>query len=134
MSGRYFQIHARAKPKERPRFSGHGYTPKATRDYEAVVKNAYLNKFSEAKPYDCAVGLDVIVHFCMPKSWSGKRREMCWHKPMPGRPDFDNLAKIVTDALNTVAYTDDALIARFSFQKIWDTEDFTEVVISELAQ
>lgn len=50
------------------------------------------------------------------------------------RPDVDNLAKSLLDALNGVAYNDDAQIVDLRVQKRWSAdEDKYEVFIQELS-
>ena len=64
------------------------------------------------------VGVTLI--FLMPRP-----QAMIWKtKPMPrvlhdGKPDFDNLAKAIADALNGIAWKDDAQIARCVVEKYY---------------
>src|SRR4051812_30506924 len=76
--------------KGRPRFTKYGraYTPKATTDAEGVIKKILANQ--GVTPLDQPVGMDVSF-FCKTKR----------------RADGDNLMKLVLDACNEVAYTDD---------------------------
>ena len=81
-------------PKGRPRvYRGHGVTPSRTRIAESRIRADFMAKYPDGEPFDGPV--KVVVEF-----WKAKR----------GRPDLDNLVKLVTDALNGVAYRDDEQI------------------------
>lgn len=45
------------------------------------------------------------------------------------RPDLDNVAKLVLDALNTRAYADDALVCRLSTQKAYGDCDLLRISV-----
>ncbi len=79
-------------PKGRPRHGkGHSFTPKRTRDAEQAIRD-YVSVL-DVVPYDGPVRMS-LVFYC-------KTRR---------RTDLDNLEKLVCDALNGLAYTDDHLI------------------------
>ena len=99
------------KGKARPRFSrGHAYTPKATSDAQETIAAAYVEacggdalKASEGVPVAVAVLTTRNVK-------SGfRRREGDSHDDLQ-KPDADNIAKLVMDALNGVAYEDDSQV------------------------
>lgn len=46
------------------------------------------------------------------------------------RADLDNLVKLVCDALNGIAYQDDAQVVRLYAEKVWADEAYTEVMIA----
>ena len=48
------------------------------------------------------------------------------------RPDWDNVGKIVTDALNGVAYDDDSQIVSASVEKYYSEEPRTEIKIERI--
>lgn len=83
-------------PKGRPRHgrSGHSFTPKRTSDAEQVIR-------------DHVAGGDPVVPFDQPVYVT-----LDFYCRTRRRTDWDNLAKLVTDALNGIAYTDDHLIHR----------------------
>jgi Holliday junction resolvase RusA-like endonuclease len=55
--------------------------------------------------------LHVLAQFEIPKSWPKKRREAATRGEVyPGKPDIDNIVKIVADALNGVCFEDDAQV------------------------
>lgn len=124
--------------KARPRVTfrnGHAmaYTPDRTREYEARVKAAYLKKY---KPHvlDGALQVDVIAYFEPPRSTSKRMRSamLAGDIPYTKKPDTDNIVKSVTDALNAVAYSDDANIVAIYGFKAYDEYSHTDVVITKL--
>ena len=81
-------------PKGRPRvYNGHAMTPKRTVRAEERLFAEFRLKYPQAKPYQCPVRLEA-------EFWMSHR----------GRPDLDNLLKLVLDSLNGVAYVDDAQV------------------------
>lgn len=65
------------------------------------------------------IHLDVWANFEIPKSYSKKRRQECEiGNEMPTKkPDIDNIAKVVLDALNGVAYHDDSQVTNLKVRK-----------------
>jgi Holliday junction resolvase RusA-like endonuclease len=103
-------------------------TPKNTREYEAEVRTEFRLRyghyndfpiFSQGIPLQAS--LDFI--FLRPESKrKGKNR-----REYPAiKPDYDNLAKSVSDALNGWAYHDDSQIVTTVIRKRY-TEDIREV-------
>lgn len=80
--------------KGRPRvYQGHGITPAKTREAENRVYSEWRRQYPDLLPYKGPVAITLTF-------WAATRR---------GR-DWDNLAKLFTDALNGVAYEDDRQI------------------------
>lgn len=91
---RLFTVLGDPVSKGRPRvYHGHGVTPKKTQNAEKLVRDTYLSNYPSAPPYEGDV--NIIIDCYM----AGKRGK-----------DWDNLAKLVCDALNGVAYVDDRQI------------------------
>ncbi len=63
---------------------------------------------------------NVILKFYMPmpKSWSNKKRDTMHGTPHQQKPDWDNLAKAVCDALKK----DDQTIWKCQTSKVWTNE------------
>lgn len=111
-------------PKGRPRFTSHGraYTPAATMKAEKEVADKLrLAAIGWGGVWPKTGPLAVEVDFIMPvpQSWSKKKKQQAhngdlWHT---GRPDVDNLLKLVLDAANGVLWIDDAQIASFGASK-----------------
>ena len=120
--------------KQRPRMTknGHTYTPEKTVNYETLVRQLYIQATKEY--HDGALRLVVNAFFTIPKSTSKKKRE----KMLQGiirptkRPDWDNIGKIASDALNAIAYRDDSQIVDATVRKWYSDEPRVEVEITEL--
>jgi len=93
--------------KGRPRFvraTGHTYTPEKTRAYEAMVRQVYrLGRHGD--PLQGPVCLEIMAVFPLPKD--KRRRSALAGQPYTGKPDIDNVIKVIQDALNGLAYADD---------------------------
>lgn len=113
----------------------HSYTPKKTADYEMLVAKAFMatgeTGYFEKEP----LAVKIIAYFQMPKRTSKKMRQQMlddFVRPTK-KPDTDNIAKIICDGLNEVAYADDAQVVELSVCKYWTDEDpRVEVTIWEL--
>jgi Holliday junction resolvase RusA-like endonuclease len=120
--------------KQRPKFgNGRTYTPDKTVNYEALVKQLYIVEH-HGKQLEGALQLTVKAYFQIPKSESKKKKlDMyeCRIRPTK-RPDWDNVGKIISDALNGLAYHDDSQIVTATVEKWYSTEPRVEVEIQEM--
>lgn len=109
-------------PKGRPRFSRFGtYTPKRTKDYEALVAKCY--KEQSGIYYDGAcLYVQIEAVFAIPKSYTKKEKAELKTSLHIRKPDIDNLIKSVLDALNGVAFADDGCVAAIKTTKRWADE------------
>lgn len=136
-----FTIPGEPKGKGRPKFSTKGgyaraITPEATANYENLVKVSFLRAHGKAEPYakDVPLVAKISAFFSIPQSASKKKQaamEAGEISPTK-KPDTDNIAKIVLDALNGLAYYDDAQIVVLSLQKTYSRIPRVEIQISEV--
>lgn len=105
-----FEVSGKVIGKARPRFirTGGTYTPAATRMYENAVRQAYVAAGGEL--IDGAVHIDIEAVTGIQKSATKKQHaaRLMGDELSLKKPDIDNIEKIVLDALNGVAYADDA--------------------------
>ena len=115
-----FFVEGKPQGKARPRFSrGHTYTPKTTVEYEKKIASAYNGDMLCG-----ALWLDVTAFFGVPKSYTKKQKEAIKNGDLPQKkPDADNIAKVVLDALNGVAYEDDKQVVRVTISKVYSFEE-----------
>ena len=100
--------------------TGHRFTPPKQAKYMAALKLICSAAMKGAKPLEGPVRIHLSAVYAWPKSVSArKRREHVGSMWRTGRPDFDNIAKLVGDALNGVAWIDDAQIASANVQKFY---------------
>jgi Holliday junction resolvase RusA-like endonuclease len=134
-----FEIPGKPGSKGRPRLGRYGtYTPTKTVNYENLVKYSFLNKY-KPEPIEGAVKMKITAIFEVPKSYSKKQREMLLPDEVSGhgafytkKPDVDNLSKIIQDALNGLAYHDDAQISASLTFKEYGYESKVIVEIGEV--
>lgn len=118
-----FCIHGEPIGKARPRVTKFGaYTPKKTKDYEELVRSRFREMVESKKvKYDADnvkfAEVCISAYFGVPKSWSKAKKEMHYNQPTTKKPDADNIAKIICDALNGVAYKDDSCIGELDVRK-----------------
>lgn len=113
--------------KARPRFTrtGHAYTPDKTRKYEQAVEDAY-NNVTDRYMFDGAVYLRIDAYFKIAKKTKLR---------LPTKkPDIDNIAKIIMDGLNKVAWKDDTQVIKLRVNKCWSNEPRVEVKIEEVVE
>lgn len=103
-------------PKQRPRWSNKTkrmFTPKETADAEEAVAWAYRAKARGAYAGKLPVRLRIVARKRLPKG-TPKRVES---QPFTVKPDWDNVGKLVSDALNGVAYDDDSQVVECTVVK-----------------
>lgn len=132
-----FTILGEPMGKERPKFRRVGnyvrtYTPAKTVKYEAHVVNSY----SADRYLQGPVRAEIIAFYKIPESASKKSKqamldgtEWCLKKP-----DCDNIAKCILDALNNVAYDDDKQVVELYVEKHWSNDPRVEVTLVELTK
>lgn len=132
-----FMIPGEPRGKERPRFARRGghvstYTPPKTEAYEQLVQ---LSFSQQCRPFFCAQGLPLSVYinayYGIPKNISKKTRmQMLSGEIKPTKkPDLDNVAKAVCDALNKLAYHDDSQINRMHLEKGFSETPHIDVIL-----
>ena len=127
LTGIKFTVYGKPQGKARPRFTrqGRAYTPKNTVDYEGQIKQAYISAggtlISDTEP------ILICITACFKKAKTNKMDYPTL------KPDADNIAKAVCDALNGVAYKDDKQITCLTVDKVW-AEDGVERVEIDVEQ
>lgn len=92
----------------------------------------YQAKFVE--PWDTPVQVDIVATFARPKSHRTSKGGLRRGAPScyTSKPDVDNLAKMVGDALNGVLWKDDAQIVKCTVLKLWGEQPGLRVVVQEV--
>ena len=110
--------------KQRPRhsrISGTTYTPRETREHEALIRQEYRKQCGTKFPEGAQLRITVTAVMGIPKSTPKYRRsDMLSGKIRPTKkPDWDNIGKLVCDALNGVAYDDDKCVCEARVVKFY---------------
>lgn len=123
-----FKIDGRPFGKERPRCgNGHIYTPTKTRDYERMVQGVYDH--TGAGKLGGYINIYVTANFRIPTSFTKEEREKALSgTKRPGRPDIDNILKIIADSLNGYAYDDDSRVILMVGRKAYSADGDSVVV------
>jgi Holliday junction resolvase RusA-like endonuclease len=126
-----FKIIGEIKSKQRPNFKGHAYTPKTTVNYENYVKSEFLRQCPDVHFGDKPL-LAIICAYFSPNQELNKYE--AYRVACMNQKDLDNIAKIVLDSLNGIAYNDDRQIVQLEVCKNWiqDEPEHVEVVLKEL--
>lgn len=133
-----FTIQGEPRGKARPRVVRNGncsrtYTPERTVNYENLVKLEYQRQCGNACITEGGVHMRIIARFGIPSSASKRKASAmaCGAIRPTKKPDCDNIVKIICDALNGIAYKDDAQIVAVYIEKFYATMPSVEVEISE---
>jgi Holliday junction resolvase RusA-like endonuclease len=127
-----FAFYGAAIPKMRAGRNGtQSFTPKRNMAFEAHIRAIGAVTMARAgmAPTPDAVLAEIAVERAIPKSWSKKKALAMRGLPITGRPDIDNLAKAILDALNEVVYEDDAQVSDLHFSRRWGETDCVRVRI-----
>lgn len=128
------EIPGKAMGKQRPKMGRFGvYTPKKTVSYENLVKTLFIEKYGQPV-LTGYIRAEITIYYEIPKSTSKKRSEAMLRgiiKP-DKKPDCDNVAKIILDSLNKIAYSDDKQITQLSVFKEYKEKSSVVVKISEI--
>lgn len=134
-----FFVDIEPQPWQRPRtrvvkgYVKH-YSPTKTKKYEKQIADTY-RRITKAPFFEKDQPLRVAIHFDMPvpKSTSKKKQKLMFGGLIKHlkRPDVDNLGKAVLDALNGVAWADDAQIVSLNLRKRYGTHGAIWVHIAE---
>lgn len=123
--------------KGRPRYTSRGrhpYTPKGTADYENRLKQAWQSIHHRQCFNTGALSVHISAYYKIPKSATVRDRERMMYGELAPlkKPDLDNIVKIVLDALNGIAYTDDKQVVSICAEKHYSADPRVEVYIEEV--
>lgn len=114
--------------KARPRMSPGGgvYTPAATKDWEVFAATEIRRRMTGhwVRGTSGAVSVSITAQFKNAKRY---------HDPMTSKPDADNIAKIVLDAMVLAGViTDDRYVIHLDVTKCYGPEDCVTVELQEV--
>ena len=134
-----FEVIGAPVGKRRPKFSTvHGYAQAIKPKEDVIYENLVKLSFQQAKPsdynlFDKAVKMTILACFAIPKSFSKKKQKEALEgtiRPLI-KPDADNIAKIICDALNDIAYKDDTQIIELTITKQYASEPKVKITLVE---
>jgi Holliday junction resolvase RusA-like endonuclease len=128
-----YVIEGNPTPLARPRFntaSLHIYDSQKMEKIHAQLD--IENQHGDNPLYKGPLCLYATFYMPIPKSLSPKKRLALDGTFHHGRPDLDNLLKLINDISNTVLFNDDAQIAIISGRKVYSLKPCTTFTILEL--
>ena len=124
----YVEPMAKARPRSTV-IAGrvHTYTPKKTRNAEAMIEAMIRTQVMELGAFDEGVPLRLQATFYRERPKSLPKRVT-----MPvSRPDYDNYAKLLTDALEKFVYKNDSQITTALVRKRFGSPPRIELKLEE---
>lgn len=130
-----FTIPGPAVGKGRPRATRQGrlYTPEKTVRYESLVALAAQEAMQDKWPTEYPIRITINIYCDIPQSWSQKKKNAALDGTIrpTGKPDWDNVGKAISDALNGIVYKDDKQIVWALVTKQYALAPCVEVQVSE---
>lgn len=131
-----FTVIGKPQGKGRPRFTraGHTYTPSTTALYENDVRTAFFK--AKGVIMEGEIRAVITAFYPIPKATSRKvKQDMLDNLIKPTKkPDCDNVAKIILDALNKIAYNDDSQVVELVVNKRYGEVAKVVVELEEATQ
>lgn len=134
-----FDIKGKVKAKQSVKFTNNGikYTPSDIKEYANWVRLCFMNKYPAWNIQNFAdkpLKAIIDVYMPIPKSFSKKKYEQALNGAIRPtvKPDCDNIAKNINDALNGIAYSDDKQIVSLSVNKFYSEVEMVNVKIEDI--
>lgn len=122
-----------ARGQGRPRFArGRAYKDREDEEYEKKIAAQYRLAAVGVRPYPGPVAVRVEAFYRKPASWSKTKAAATVY--MLSRPDTDNILKAVKDALNAIAYLDDAQVVHDECWKGYGERDEIRITIERIGE
>ena len=127
-----FEVPGKIVGKERPRvnmYTGRVYT----KDYEFLVQQYFKMKYPRYEMLEGRLSINIIAYLKIPKSTSkAKVEEMLENKISPTKkPDVDNIAKSILDAMNNFVFKDDNQVSKINVEKRFALEEKAVIEVEE---
>ena len=131
-----FEVLGEIVGKERPRvnmYTCRVYTPNKTKDYEFLVQQYFRMQYPKYETLKGRISINIIAYLKIPQSTSKtKIQEMLENKISPTKkPDVDNIAKSILDAMNGLVFEDDNQVSKISVEKRFALEEKAVIEVEE---
>lgn len=131
-----FEIHGCPIPQKQTRFvraTGRAYNP-SQKDVEQI--RWQIRPYAPREPLACAIEMHMTFYLPIPKSASRRvYMQMLNGVILPTKkPDFDNLAYLITNALKEIVYADDSLVTDCTIRKRYSETPRTVIKIVPIEQ
>ena len=124
-----FNVFGKPRGKQRPRLCSVGgrnivYTPKQTIEYEKLIKASYIASSKVFFERNIPIEINILAYFFHKSSIVFENK----------KPDADNIFTIVLDALNKVAFYNNAQVSKICFEKRYSKMPRLEITIQNLKE
>jgi len=130
-----FSVPGEPRGKGRPRFAkGRAYTDAATASYENLIAINAKAAMAGREPLATPVDVWVRINMQPPSSASKSRIALMLSgdlRPIK-RPDIENVAKAVLDAMNQIVFRDDAQVCGLRVAKFYDSQPGLTIDVEEV--
>lgn len=134
-----FEVLGKVKAKQSCRMTRDGikYTPPDVKSYANWVRLSFMQKYPDWLPStfnDTPLMVEIDAYFIIPKSFSKTKKQMAsdgFIRPTV-KPDCDNIAKNINDALNGIVYPDDKQIVTLTVRKWYSNKECVNIRISDM--
>lgn len=133
-----FTVYGEPKAQGRPRFARRGnfvttYDPKDSREYKDTVYSVAL-QHRPPSPLEGPLEVYIDCYRSIPKAFSQKKvMAACLGEIKPtSKPDVDNYAKGIKDALNGLVWKDDSQIVLLQVRKLYSQTPRVEIAVNEV--
>ncbi len=119
--------------KLRPRWSRtRMYSPSETVNYETYIKEMFVISYPDFVLLEGALRMTITAWMMIPKSTSKKKAKLMVERIIrpDKKPDWDQLGKIVSDALEGLAYKNDSQVVTGIVHKWYATRPRLEIEIT----
>ncbi len=133
-----FEVLGDPHGKARPRFvrsTGHAYTPTSTRLFEALIGYMARRAMAGLPWFLGPVALNVDAFFSVPSTWTNTKQQQALVglvRPT-GKPDADNIVKVVGDALNEIVWRDDSQVVDCCVRKFYGATPMLRITVRPTA-
>lgn len=133
-----FEIHGQPRPQKQTRFTcrgGFARTWDPSKEDKEMIQ-WQVRPFAPAVPLKGAIELTIAFFMPIPKATSSIKRKQMLNRVIlhTVKPDEDNLAYLVTNALKKIVYEDDSQICAKHVYKFYGEEPKTVIKVREIMQ
>jgi len=108
------------------------FTPGKQRNYMGVIRDFCSQAMSDRPLFEGPVRLTIAAVYPWPKTVTKKRLASIDGAWKSTKPDGDNIAKIVKDSMNKIAFVDDAQCAVTTVFKVYGDKPGLRVTLESL--
>ena len=106
------------------------FNPPQTVSNEKLIRDYACIQMRGRSPFVGPIRISIFVFKIPPSSWSAKKKEFAQYAT--GKPDADNVAKLVLDCLQKVVFGSDAQVSDLIVNRRYDPVERTHIEIVAL--